>query len=170
MPLDNPEEVFYWVDENDQELGAVSRHEAHNGSFKIHRTVGILVFDENSRILLQQRSLKKDLDPGTWTVSAGGHVEYGHNYDESAHQELREELGIETALTYIGKYLVETPVQKEWVSLYKAEMNSGQEFKTDIDEVEKVEWLDIADLLTFVNEKPFSGWAKIVLKEAGYLK
>lgn len=169
MPLDNPEEVFYWVDEEDNILGQVSREEAHNGSNKIHRTVGILVFNEDDHLLLQQRSLKKDLDPGMWTISAGGHVTYGQDYDKAAKNELKEEIGIKSKLDFIGKYFVKTPVQREWVQMYRTFVKNDQEFMPDENEVEQVKWIPKPELKEFMQQNPFSSWAAEILERTTHL-
>ena len=44
MPLDDQSELFYWVDENDQVISSITRAEAHSGTNKIHRGVGIFIF------------------------------------------------------------------------------------------------------------------------------
>lgn len=169
MPADNPEEVFYWVDEEDNTLGKITREEAHNGSFKIHRTVGVLVFNEENHLLLQQRSLKKDLDPGMWTISAGGHVKYGQSYDKAAAEELKEEIGLKSKLDFIGKYFVKTPVQKEWVQMYRTFVKNDQEFNPDPSEVEQVKWIPKSELKEFIQQNPFSGWAAEILERTTFL-
>jgi isopentenyl-diphosphate delta-isomerase type 1 len=169
MPVDDPQEMFFWVDEEDNVLGKISREEAHNGSNKIHRTVGVLVFNEENHLLLQQRSLKKDLDPGMWTISAGGHVQYGQSYDNAAKQELLEEIGLKAKLDFIGKFLVTTPVQKEWVQMYRTFVSNDQTFHTDENEVEKVMWLPKSELKEFIQKNPFSSWAAEILERTTYL-
>lgn len=170
MPLDNKDELFYWVDESDTELGHISRHEAHDGSMKIHRTVAILVFNQNNELLLQQRSLQKDLDPGQWTISAGGHVTFGENYDEAATKELREELGLNASIKFLEKVFIETPEQKEYVQLYKVEIDNTQKFNFDKDEIQTVKWIPLDKLQAFVESEPFSYWAKIALEKLDYLQ
>ena len=114
MPFDNPEEVFYWVDENDQELGSMTRAEAHSGSNKIHRSIHVLLFNEQGQILLQKRSKHKDKYPNLWCLSVGGHVTYGQSYKEAAQREAQEELGIEiNELKLINHSLLELPEERE---------------------------------------------------------
>lgn len=75
------------IDENDCELGIVSREEAHRTGL-LHRVVIIYVFDKEGNILIQER-----LD-GTLDHSSAGHVDPGETYLEAAERELGEELGI----------------------------------------------------------------------------
>ncbi len=76
MPHDNQEELFTHVDSNDNVLGSVTRRQAHQDPTLIHRAVDVLVFNDQNEILLQKRSHHKDTNPGTWTISASGHVTY----------------------------------------------------------------------------------------------
>jgi isopentenyl-diphosphate delta-isomerase type 1 len=170
MPIDNHEELFYWVDEKDKVLGSVTRKDAHGGSMRIHRGVGILVLNENQQILLQQRSLQKDLNPGAWMISAGGHVQYGQTYKEAAERELKEELGIDPELRLvIEKFPVESLEQREIGSVYECTVASDTTFSIDKDEVEKVEWVDLKGLPTFIKTHEFSDFSVQILKKRGYI-
>ena len=84
-------EIFDIIDEHDNVIGQASREEAHKKSM-LHRIVDIFIFNSKGELLLQKRSEKKDTNPGLWTFSAGGHVEYGETYLEAANKELEEEL------------------------------------------------------------------------------
>ena len=64
MPLDDPNELFYLVDVNDEVIGSIKRSEAHGDKTKIHRAVYVLVTNDNNQMLFQRRSLKKDLYAG----------------------------------------------------------------------------------------------------------
>ena len=71
--LDDPDELFDLVDESDRVVGQVRRGEAHRNPAFIHRSVQILIFASDGRLLLQRRSTKKDLVPrlllrfGVWS-------------------------------------------------------------------------------------------------------
>jgi isopentenyldiphosphate isomerase len=121
MPLDNQSEIFVWVNEQDQELGYITRGEAHGGSWKIHRAATVLVFNlDKSKILFQQRSLGKDIGPGKWSSGAGGHVNKGDAYDITALRELGEELGIFSKdVEFLSKSLEEDDKEREYLSVFE---------------------------------------------------
>ncbi len=117
---DDPEEIFDLVDERDQVIGQVRRGEAHRDPRLIHRSVQILVFDSQGRLLLQRRSRTKDLFPGYHCASASGHVAAGDDYTATAARELQEELGVSLPVTLVGKTLVRSAFETEIMEVYTA--------------------------------------------------
>lgn len=116
--LDDPNEIFDLVDLDDEVIGRVLRGEAHRNPALIHRSVQVLVFTHDGRLLLQRRSASKDLFPGYYCASASGHVASGEDYATTAERELAEELGISAPLTYISKALVRSEPETELTALF----------------------------------------------------
>ena len=115
---DDPTEVFDLIDAQDRVIGRVLRGEAHRDPSLWHRSVQVLVFASDGRLFLQRRSDTKDLFPAYFCASASGHVATGDGYDVTAEREVREELGVRLKLTYIGKWLVKSPMETEMTALY----------------------------------------------------
>lgn len=90
------EDLVIWVDENDNELGHVTRKRAHEEGL-LHRIVVVMVTDAHGNILVQERM------SGKLDHSSAGHVDIGETYIEAARRELYEELGMNTELKYAGK-------------------------------------------------------------------
>lgn len=121
---DDQEEVYDVVDVNDQVVGEAKRWEVHRNKNLIHRSIGVIVFNSNNKILLQRRSLTKDIDALLWTISCSGHVLKGETYESTAKREMKEELGVEdVTLMYLAKYLCRAPTESEMVTLYKVVHN-----------------------------------------------
>jgi 8-oxo-dGTP pyrophosphatase MutT (NUDIX family) len=87
------EELVEIVDRDNNPIGAVSRRVMRQQRL-IHRASYVLVFNRQGELFLQKRTLTKDVYPGYWDVAAGGVVQAGESYQESAIRELREELGV----------------------------------------------------------------------------
>jgi len=87
-------EVFDIVDEADLVIGTASRAEVHGNPGLIHRVAHVLVFNTDGSLYLQKRADSKDVQPGKWDTSVGGHVDSGEDYLGAAVREMREELGI----------------------------------------------------------------------------
>ncbi len=98
------EEIFDIVDSNDKVIGKATRQECHSNKKLMHRGVDIFIFNSKGQLLLQKRSMKKDLYPGVWASSASGHLDSGETYEEAAERELKEELGIKTKFAPLAKY------------------------------------------------------------------
>lgn len=117
---DNEEELLPLVDEQGNIIGAATRHECHDGSKKLHPVVHLHVFNSCGELYLQKRPAWKDIQPGKWDTSVGGHIDLGENVDRALHREVREELGIaDFRFTEIGHYVFESDCEKELIYAFK---------------------------------------------------
>jgi len=115
---DNQDELFDVVNEADEVIGQTRRGDAHRDPRLSHRSVQILIFNHAGELLLQRRSLSKDLFPGYYCASASGHVISGDDYATTAAREIGEELGVVPALTCIGKATVRTAMETEITAVF----------------------------------------------------
>src|SRR3990172_7021722 len=92
--LSDGDETLEVVDKDGNVLGLAKRSEIHGNPSLVHRVVHVLVFNSKGDLLLQKRSMNKDVAPGTWDTSVGGHVNPGEDIPEAARREMKEELGI----------------------------------------------------------------------------
>src|SRR5690348_6153897 len=143
-PGDDPDELFDREDATDHVIGRVRRGDAHGDPALIHRSVQILVFASDGRVLLQRRSASKDLFPGFYCASASGHVASGEDYTATARRELREELGIMPALAFLGKETVLSAEETEITALFAA--RSGGPFTFHPTETAGGEWFTLDEL------------------------
>lgn len=88
------EELFDIVDDQDRVIGQAPRSACHGNPALIHRVAHVLVFNSAGEILLQKRSSSKDVQPGRWDTSVGGHLDPGEDYRAGALREMAEELSI----------------------------------------------------------------------------
>ncbi len=162
MPSDNPQELFYHVDDQDQVIGAVTRGEAHANPEILHRSVFVLVFNQAGELLLQKRSASKDKFPGCWTISASGHVDYGHSYAEAAARELEEELGLSLVLKPEQKIFL--PEESEFAWIYSAKFADDRSINFDPTEISVVRFVAPKQLQQFQQDHPLTPGALAALQ------
>ena len=154
MPVGN--ELLEVVDRNGKVQGLAKRSEVHSDPTLIHRVVHVLVFDKKGRLLLQRRSMKKDVAPGKWDTSVGGHVNPGEDILEAAKREMKEELGIEKCvLVYQYSYLFSNHTESELVSTFSCQYNG--KFFFNKDEIDEIAFWDIKKIRDNLGRKIFSG-------------
>ena len=115
---DNREEMFPLVDEEGNIIGAATRGECHNGSKCLHPVVHLHVFNSRGELYLQKRPQWKDIQPGKWDTSVGGHVDLGESVEMALKREAGEELGISDFTSQLlTHYVFESDREKELVIL-----------------------------------------------------
>jgi isopentenyl-diphosphate delta-isomerase type 1 len=116
------------VNEDDVVVGRVLRRDCHGNPALIHRAVHVLLFNSQQQLLLQKRSLQKDIQPGRWDTSVGGHLDPGESYRAAAKREMLEELGVAgVPLTELYPSKIRNQIESEniltFLTLYNGEIN-----------------------------------------------
>lgn len=137
----SPEEILDLVDKNDKVIGEVVRLQADSNPFFTYRQSSVLIFDSDNRILLHQRSALKKTIPLHWSVSAVGHVSRGTTPLETAHRELKEEVGFDTPLTFIEKEYIRYKYSSYFVYRYIGKY-TGQQVIMNTEELADVRFVD----------------------------
>lgn len=113
------EEWFDLVDEAGNPTGRARRSECHGNPALLHQAVHVFVVNGRGAVFLQKRSAAKDIQPGKWDTSVGGHVDAGETPDAAARRETREELGISDARPeFLHSSLWRTEVESERIQSY----------------------------------------------------
>jgi len=144
----NREEVIL-VDVKDNEIGSVDKISAHVGDGRLHRAFSVFILNDHGQILLQRRAFSKYHCPGLWANSCCSHPQPGEDIEDSAKTRLQEELGINAAISRIGKVLyqvrlpnglVEHELDHIFVGFYSGIVNPNPT------EVFECKWLDVSTL------------------------
>jgi isopentenyl-diphosphate delta-isomerase type 1 len=129
-------EWFDVVDADGNRVGKARRCECHGNPDLLHRAVHVFVVNGEGSVFLQKRSSLKDIQPGKWDTSVGGHVDLGEEPDDAARREAMEELGIPDAEPqFLYRYLWRTDVESELIQSYRI-LHEGP-FSLHPDEIEE---------------------------------
>lgn len=104
------------VDEDDRVLDSRPRSECLDKGL-LHRAITIFITNSAGEIFIQKRTRYARFYPGRWGPSVGGHVSSGESYSLAAKRELKEELGIQSELRELGKFVTpkrETAGGTDW--------------------------------------------------------
>jgi isopentenyldiphosphate isomerase len=111
------DEFFPVVDEEGNEISIAPRSLCHDGKSKLlHPVVHLHLFNKRGDLFLQKRAMTKDLFPGRWDTSVGGHISPGESVEEALKRETLEELGLKNFRYQLKrKYIWESPRERELV-------------------------------------------------------
>jgi isopentenyldiphosphate isomerase len=114
------DEVLDIVDEHDRVVGRALRRRVYAERLR-HRAAFVLVRDAEERIFVHRRTAHKLVFPSRYDMFVGGVLGAGESYDDAAHREAMEELGVATlpVPTPRFRFLYETPEHTWWSAVYE---------------------------------------------------
>jgi len=131
------DEILEIVDIEGKTISIAPRLQLHSQTYLLHKVVHVLVFNTEGELLLQKRSKNKDIFPGKWDTSVGGHVLPGENILDAAKRETKEELGfIPEELHFLYSHIFSGSLEREFVYTFSTTLKENCEFnKEEIDEI-----------------------------------
>ncbi len=118
-------EILDIINIDDQVIGQATREEIYTKKH-MHRIVHVIVRDTSGRHLLQLRSAGSNYLPLYWSTAVGGHIHAGESYEDAAHREMAEEIGITRCeLREIGVFLYEWEGLKKNLGVFEAIIDDG---------------------------------------------
>ncbi len=145
------DELLEIVNEHGEVTGIARRSDIHGNPALMHRVAHVLVFNRKGEILLQRRSMKKDVAPGLWDTSVGGHVDPGESPEAAALREMKEELGVEGQIEFLHSYKHSNPYETELVYTFRAVIESG--FRFDPEEIEEIRFWGMDEIKNCIGKK-----------------
>ncbi len=108
----NKKDFVILVDENDNEIGAMQKMEAHQKAL-LHRAISVFVCNSNGDWLLQRRALHKYHSNGLWTNTSCSHPFPGESSLDAANRRLFEEMGLTADLVEIFSFTYKEPLDNK---------------------------------------------------------
>ncbi len=171
------------VDENDQVLKIGNLAECHTRPMALHRAFSLFVFDEEGRMLLQQRAKTKYTFPLAWTNTVCSHP---RNLEKSLENwvdlRVQDELGwaikdIENRLQPVGKLTYEAFSdaiygEKEIDTLFFLQISNDEKVGIEInrDEIEAIDWVEPKRLESMLRDDRYliTPWFRACADNTGY--
>lgn len=148
-------EYFPLVSETGEIIGKATRKECHSGSFLLHPVVHLHVFNSAGELYLQKRNKDKDIQPGKWDTSVGGHVDFGEEVPEALYREVREELGIiDFEPKFITRYKFVSKQEAELVNVFYTIFNG--EIQPDPTEISEGKFWSIQEIKDQIGNNVFT--------------
>ena len=150
------EEYFPLVVEDGTQTGIATRRQCHDGvSMLLHPVVHLHLFDRSGRLFLQKRSMTKDIQPGKWDTSVGGHFAPGESPLEALSREAEEELSIVVKdPVFLGKYIWQSERERELVYSYM--MVTDKMPVADRDEIDEGRFWEIDEVNEAIGKGVFT--------------
>jgi mutator protein MutT len=137
------EEKLEAIDDNFNVLGVYPRSQIRKSNLK-HKTSLVIVKNSENQYYIHQRSENKEIYPLKWVVSAGGAVDIGETFEETAVRELKEELGIDASVKYLYDFEFESKYNNYKAKVYLAEYDG--EVSMNPDECKQGKWASIDEI------------------------
>lgn len=163
-------EKLILVNEKDEPIGSEEKVKCHLKDGILHRAFTVLLFNNKGEVLIQKRSKSKMLWPFYWETSCSSHPRENETYQESGQRRLKEELGIDTALKIVDKFIYhsfykDVGAEHEFCATLVGKHNE-ERINFNTNEITDIKWIKIDELEKDINEnsKDYAPWLGIVLE------
>ena len=154
--VSSDDEVLILVNADDEAIGSLSKGACHDGEGVLHRAFSVFLFDQDNRLLVQQRSKGKRLWPMYWANSCCSHPRLGEDMNTATSRRIREELGVEADLEYVYKFQYHARFgdlgsEHELCSVYLGRV-AASAIEPNPTEIANTQWLEPAEVDAWMSQ------------------
>ncbi len=142
------------VDEDNNLVGEKFRDEVDYQKDR-YQCTGLWITNSRGEILIGQRALTKNTDPGKWGTAVSGTVEAGQTFESNVYKEAGEELGLFGISFEMGPLQKNEAPRKNYAQWFTVTLDLPIEsFVLQAEEVEQLSWLSPEMLVADVAKYP----------------
>ncbi len=164
------EEHVILVNKQDEPIGLCPKMEAHQKAL-LHRAFSVFVFNDEGKLLMQQRAAHKYHSPKLWTNTVCSHQRQGESNVEAGKRRLQEEMGMQTELKEIFHFIYKARFDN---GLTEHELDhvligfSNNQPVINTDEVMNFRWERLENIQKDIqnNPKKYTEWFKIIFQNS----
>ena len=157
--MTNANEIVHVVDENEKFIRKATRKEIRKHAL-LHRAARVIILNKEKKILVQKRSMNKDIYPGLWDFGVAGTVVNSDSYESTAIRELEEETAItgiseeQLKSSFLFKTIFHSPIHNIICRIYSLVYDGKIELLDG--EVDEVKFLEAARIKEMTLSENFS--------------
>jgi len=164
------EELVVLVDEKDNQVGLMPKMEAHEKAV-LHRAFSVFIFNNEGKLMLQQRAADKYHSPLLWTNTCCSHQREGETNLEAGKRRLEEEMGFTTDLKEVFWFVYKAPFENGLTEHELDHVMVGyydEAPKINKEEVASYKWMSLVDVKKSIekNPKEYTEWFKIIFDKS----
>lgn len=157
------------VDQNDVEVGRAEKLIAHKKGL-LHRAFSIFLFNSDGDLLIQKRAANKYHSANLWSNTCCSHPKPNETLQEATKRRLKEELNIETELSWSFSHLYRVEfdsglIENELDHIFIGTYDMLPQINPD--EVSDFKYISISDLTLDIEKHPedYSFWFKELIEK-----
>lgn len=163
------EEKVILVNENDEQIGLMSKLEAHKKAV-LHRAFSVFVLNKKGELMLQQRAAHKYHSPMLWTNTCCSHQREGESNLVAGKRRLFEEMGFTCDLKEVFSFIYKAPfdnglTEHELDHVMVGEYENDPEINKE--EVHAFKWMTLEKVHEDIQLHPeiYTEWFKIIFEK-----
>ncbi len=164
------EEQVILVDKQDNPIGLMPKMEAHEKAL-LHRAFSVFVFNNEGKLLLQQRAKEKYHSPLLWTNTCCSHQRDEETNLEAGKRRLEEEMGFACELEEVFSFIYKVPFENgltehEFDHVMVGKFNDEPIINTV--EVEAYKWMTMQEVKEDIklHSENYTAWFQIIFEKS----